>query len=58
MPRTEYQPHAEAQEISPEDEFERFGDVKTYRELGMEQGNRSVPLSTLALLGWRMLPGN
>jgi len=56
MRRTEYQPHVGTQEISPETRFERFGEVKTYQELGMEQGNRSVPLSTLILLGWRMLP--
>jgi hypothetical protein len=43
-------------EISAETKFERFGEIKTYRELGLEQGNRSVPLSTLVLLGWRMLP--
>jgi hypothetical protein len=58
MRRTEYRPYVETQEISPETEFERFGEVKTYRELGMEQGNRSVPLSILVLLGWRMLPRN
>ena len=56
MFRTEYQPHVETQEISPETRFERCGEVRTYRELGMEQGNRSVPLSTLVLLGWQMLP--
>jgi hypothetical protein len=58
MFRTEYQPHVEIRDISPETRFERFGEVKTYRELGMEQGNRSVPLSTLVLLGWRILPRN
>lgn len=58
MFRTAYQPRVETQDISPETKFERFGEVKTYRELAFEQGNRSVPLSTLALLGWRMLLGD
>ena len=57
MFRTEYQPHVD-QDISPETKFERFGEVKTYRELGLEQGNRFAPLSTLVLLGWRMLPND
>jgi hypothetical protein len=50
--------HVESQEISPETEFERIGEVKRYRELAIEQGNPSVPLSTLLALGWRMLPGD
>jgi len=50
--------HVETQEISPDTKFERFGEVKTYRELATEQGNRSVPLSTLVLLGWRLLPSD
>jgi hypothetical protein len=58
MFRTEYQPYVETQEISPEIKFQRFDEVKTYRELGLEQGNPSVPLSTLVRLGWRMLPGD
>ena len=48
----------ETQEVSPETRFERFGEVKTYRELAMEQGNRLVPVSTLVVLGWRMLPSD
>ena len=54
MPREDR--HVETQEISPETKFERFGEVKTYRELATEQGNPLVPLSTLVLLGWRLLP--
>jgi hypothetical protein len=54
---TDHQQHMETQIVSPKTRFERFGEVKTYHELGMEQGNRSVPLSTLVALGWRMLPG-
>jgi len=56
MFRTDQQSEDLSLEISPETRFERFGEVKMYRELGMEQGNRFVPLSTLVLLGWRMLP--
>jgi hypothetical protein len=48
----------EKKKVSPETEFERFGEVKTYQELGMEQGNRLVPLSTLVALGWRMMPNS
>jgi hypothetical protein len=50
--------HVETQEVSQEARFERFGEVKTYRELAMEQGNRLVPVSTLVVLGWRMLPSD
>jgi hypothetical protein len=46
------------QEVSPETRFERFGEVKTYRELAMEQCNRLVPVSTLVVLGWRILPSD
>jgi len=46
------------QEVSPQTRFERFGEVKTYHDLGMEQGNFLVPLSTLVALGWRVLPGD
>ena len=54
MHPTEY--HLEAQDLAPETKFERFGEVRTYRELGLEQGNHLVPLSTLLRLGWRKLP--
>jgi len=47
----------ENQIVSAKTRFERFGEVKTYHELGMEQGNRLVPLSTLVALGWRRLAG-
>jgi hypothetical protein len=46
---------AENEKVSPETPFERFGEVRTYQELGIEQGNRLVPLSTLVALGWRIL---